>query len=167
MNQTGDESILPEMKNLGRKIRAVRDSLRMSQGEFSQALGVTAGAVSNWERGGGLSRTNAERIAEIGHTSLDWLLSPGDGPPPIVEPAISAPTSSSGIDLEWLRLMLVRTFEIPRPDPLSRSQAEVLVAAILQAAGNPPFREGHSPSQDQLEGAVSVLSALFAPKSGR
>lgn len=64
----------------------------MTQGAFAAALGVTRGAVGNWETGGGVARESLAAISRQFGVSLDWLdgkdLSP---PPPAPNAGLPAP----------------------------------------------------------------------------
>lgn len=70
------------MKSHGQRIAYFRDEvLGMNQEQFAEALGVSRGAVGNWERDKPISRKNIEAIATKWSISSDWLLS-GRGTPP-------------------------------------------------------------------------------------
>lgn len=47
--------------------------LCLSQEALAGKLGVERAAVSNWERGGGISSKNLKVLALLAKTSLDWL----------------------------------------------------------------------------------------------
>ena len=40
-----------DQEKIGKKIKSLRDRLNLSQGEFGEKYGVSAQAVSKWERG--------------------------------------------------------------------------------------------------------------------
>ena len=67
---------------LGERIRHLRtDILGIDrQVDFAERLGVTRGAVGNWEVGKGCKRANLDRIAETFQISLIWLTT-GTGTP--------------------------------------------------------------------------------------
>lgn len=75
---------------LGERIKHLRcEILGISrQADFAERLGVTRGAVGNWEVGKGVKRANLERIAGTFHISLSWLTA-GLGPP-IGKPSLDA-----------------------------------------------------------------------------
>lgn len=59
------------------RIREIREAVGMSQGELARRMGVTQGAVSQWENGS----TNPEitkltQLAQILQTTVDELLQP-------------------------------------------------------------------------------------------
>lgn len=60
---------------LGERIRHLRkDILGLPrQEDFAERLGVTRGAVGNWEVGKGVKRANLERMAEQFNVSFVWL----------------------------------------------------------------------------------------------
>lgn len=50
----------------------------MTQDEFARRLGVTRGAVGNWERDQGIKTENLSTISEIFRVPIDWLVRGGD-----------------------------------------------------------------------------------------
>ena len=56
---------------IGARIREVRGSV--TQETFGKRLGVSRGAVANWERGLGIKRDNMQAIAEKFRVSFEWL----------------------------------------------------------------------------------------------
>lgn len=81
---TGDDLIHDQetAKEIGARLRVLRkDYLEISSQEnFAEPLGVTRGAVANWEIGKGISRVNLYRIAQAYDVSMVWL-STGKGTP--------------------------------------------------------------------------------------
>lgn len=75
---------------LGGRIRHLRSEILgiSRQADFAERLGVTRGAVGNWEVGKGVKRENLERIAGTFHISLIWLAT-GQGTP-VGKPSIDA-----------------------------------------------------------------------------
>lgn len=75
---------------LGERIRYLRKEILglNSQAEFAERLGVTRGAVGNWEIGTGVKRTTLQQISEVFDVSLVWL-STGAGSP-VVKSGIDA-----------------------------------------------------------------------------
>lgn len=63
------------MDTIGKRIRALRQKLDLTQEEFAAFLGgsVTRGAVGNWERDQGIKRANISLVAEKTNTSFDWI----------------------------------------------------------------------------------------------
>lgn len=60
---------------MGIHIREARKALGIKQGEFARMLGVTNGAVSQWEKGRTLPSTDKlKQIAEALNTTVDELL---------------------------------------------------------------------------------------------
>ena len=60
---------------LSRRIRAARQAAGLSQEILAAKIGVTRGAVSNWERADGSvpARDRLEKIATISDVSYEWL----------------------------------------------------------------------------------------------
>lgn len=75
---------------LGERIKHLRSEILgiSRQADFAERLGVTRGAVGNWEVGKGVKRANLERIAGTFHISLVWLAT-GQGAP-VGKPSIDA-----------------------------------------------------------------------------
>lgn len=61
-------------------IRALRESLKMSQEAFARMLGVSRGAVGNWELGQGVKLENLILITQKTATSLDRLVTSTEAP---------------------------------------------------------------------------------------
>ena len=68
------------LDEIGRFIQACRKDGSMTQAELSERLGVTAQAVSNWERGETLPDVSVlPDLAAALHCSVDAILSGGSG----------------------------------------------------------------------------------------
>lgn len=77
------------MDTLADRIKFVRNSARLSQAKFAERLGVTRGAVGNWELGGGVDADHLLRISmEFPSVTVDWLMKNLGDPP---APQIHAP----------------------------------------------------------------------------
>lgn len=63
----------PDNIALGERIHHLRDHLGLSQKEFAARLGVTRGAVGNWEIGTGAKRRSLEDIVDAFHCDRQWL----------------------------------------------------------------------------------------------
>lgn len=78
---TAPETIFGTMQDevsIGARIKQVRADSGLTQDAFGKPLGVTRGAVANWERGLGIKRDNLLAIAERFKVSFDWLLATGN-----------------------------------------------------------------------------------------
>lgn len=64
-------------KGFGERVRQIRQQLKLTQEEFGKKFTPPAskGIVSRWEHGGTPNNARLERIAELGHVSVDYLLS--------------------------------------------------------------------------------------------
>lgn len=60
---------------LGNRVRHLRVNILGfdRQVDFAEKLGVTRGAVGNWELGRGIGRANIDHIAKTFNVSVDWL----------------------------------------------------------------------------------------------
>jgi transcriptional regulator with XRE-family HTH domain len=69
-------------QELGERIQYLRTEILGigRQADFAERLGVTRGAVGNWEVGKGVKRANLERIAQTFTVSLVWLTTGGGAP---------------------------------------------------------------------------------------
>ncbi|MBF2483838.1 helix-turn-helix domain-containing protein [Listeria welshimeri] len=65
-----------DKKEVGQRIRTIRNSLNLSMEKFGQLIGdLPRSTVNNWERGINLPKKETrERIAEVGHTTDEYLL---------------------------------------------------------------------------------------------
>ena len=63
-----------ELEIFSQRLRELRLSLEMTQKEFAKELGITASALSSYEKNNiNPSISIAKRIAEKYHVSIDWL----------------------------------------------------------------------------------------------
>ena len=68
-------SLKPPANEMGRKIRQIRSSLKLTQKELSVRLGVRQATVSRWEAGTDIpSHSSLEEIARLGGVSVSNLL---------------------------------------------------------------------------------------------
>ena len=148
------------MKEIGNRIKRLRESVPgRTQEDFGRPLGVTRGAVNNWERGKGISRVNIGKIAQHYNVGVSWLMSgPDEGPIPFIEPAIPElpvlPTGAWAIALD----------ETLRVAGLTPPVAAELVAMIEQvAAASPPAFPSLS-AEETTRLLVRQLAALILAK---
>lgn len=69
------------MDKTAHRISQVRALTELTQEAFGRALGVTRGAVGNWERGKGIKTENLKAIAQTFSVSFEWLAT-GEGREP-------------------------------------------------------------------------------------
>lgn len=65
-------------ETIGQRINAARLEKRMSQGELGKLVGVTRGAISQWENDvptGGLKQSHLAKLSMALGRSQEWLLS--------------------------------------------------------------------------------------------
>lgn len=81
-----------QKRQIGGRIRDLRENSRYTNETLAQAAGVSARAVGKWIEGKGISRDSAEKVAEIFDVDPDWLWSGRErGPAP--DPFASAQPS--------------------------------------------------------------------------
>ena len=67
-------AIILGMKTIADRIRFLRENVSgVSQEEFAMAIGVTRGAVGNWELGGKISYNNMKRISGLYNIPTAWI----------------------------------------------------------------------------------------------
>lgn len=73
---------MAETPSIGERIKFMRSNVLglKSQQELADRLGVTRGAVGNWERGEGIKTNNLRKIAQQFGVSFEWLAT-GEGSP--------------------------------------------------------------------------------------
>lgn len=63
-------------RGFGERVRQIRQQLKMTQDEFGKKFDPPAskGIVSRWEHGGTPNNARLQKIADLGHVSVDYLL---------------------------------------------------------------------------------------------
>lgn len=59
---------------IGDRIKGVRKAIGMNQTDFGKIFGLTSVAISRYERGRTPNGELLKKIADLGHVSVDWLL---------------------------------------------------------------------------------------------
>lgn len=98
---------------IGKRIKEMRAVLGISGLDLAKRLGVTRGAVGNWELGQGIKRENLQLIADNYNISLDWLASNSGtmrrpAPPSSLDGMVADFAKSYGEEAEVLREDLER-----------------------------------------------------------
>lgn len=107
----GLSDTLADMDSIGARIRLARKRLDRTQDEFARALGVSRGAVANWERGQGIKRENLVAISSHYALPLEWLVSGNGAEPAAREPAnIEATTKHRTFQDEGLPLATIPAY---------------------------------------------------------
>lgn len=75
----------PFDREIGNRIRQLRAERQISSQVLADRLGVTRGAVGNWELGKGIKRDNLQKIADEFDVSLDWLTNENAAPAKVAE----------------------------------------------------------------------------------
>ena len=78
------------------RVRLARRKAGLTQATMAQQMGISRGAVANWESSGQIrpSTENLQKFAALTGTTLDWVLS-GRGPMLMEEQAAPASTIAS------------------------------------------------------------------------
>jgi transcriptional regulator with XRE-family HTH domain len=131
------ESIRP-MPNIGKRIKLLRESTPgRTQADFARLLGVSRGAVGNWELGQGIKRENLVLVSQKTGASLDWLMG-NNG-----EDDVLPPLDAAAATLAPLNIYQVAADETLRAIGVSPERAAKLTAMIEQvASSNPPGFQG-------------------------
>jgi transcriptional regulator with XRE-family HTH domain len=130
---------LPHME-IGKRIKAARKRHKWTQEDLAANVGVTRGAVCNWELGSGMTNENLARVSEITGAPIEWLMK-GEGPPGFdlatiaKHPAGRPSPENEPVDAEFLRGLLAKTFEAMGRHP---AQAQFLASTLLDASRHPP-----------------------------
>jgi transcriptional regulator with XRE-family HTH domain len=126
------------MVNIGKRIKLLRESVPgRTQAEFARLLGVSRGAVGNWELGQGIKRENFVLVSQKTGASLDWLMG-NNG-----EDDVLPPLDTVAVSLAPLNIYQVAADETLRALGVSPERAANLVAMIEQvASSNPPGFQG-------------------------
>lgn len=69
----------PDLDRAKRIIHVRQDILGLSQEELAEKLGVSRGAVGNWELGKPVGLSNLSKMAELSGVGLDWIAYNKDG----------------------------------------------------------------------------------------
>jgi transcriptional regulator with XRE-family HTH domain len=126
------------MPNIGKRIKLLRESVPgRTQADFARLLGVSRGAVGNWELGQGIKRENFVLVSQKTGASLDWLMG-NNGEDDLLSPLDAAAATIAPLDIYQ-----VAVDETLRAIGVSSEQAAKLAAMIEQvASSNPPGFQG-------------------------
>jgi transcriptional regulator with XRE-family HTH domain len=126
------------MPNIGKRIKLLRESVPgRTQADFARLLGVSRGAVGNWELGQGIKRENFVLVSQKTGASLDWLMG-NNGEDDLLPPLDAAAATIAPLDIYH-----VAVDETLRAIGVSSEQAAKLAAMIEQvASSNPPGFQG-------------------------
>jgi transcriptional regulator with XRE-family HTH domain len=110
-----DENALVD-REIGQRIRHLRVEILGidRQADFAEQLGVSRGAVGNWELGKGIKRANLLRIAQKFRISHDWLATNTGSP--VARPSLESrmellPPSEYEKMYEWVDAMIDRALK--------------------------------------------------------
>ena len=137
LNDSGHREIIPPMPDIGKRIKLLRESVPgRTQADFARLLGVSRGAVGNWELGQGIKRENLVLVRQKTGASLDWLMG-NNGEDDVLPPLDAVVT------LAPLNIYQVAADETLRAIGVSPERAAKLTAMIEQvASSNPPGFQG-------------------------
>jgi transcriptional regulator with XRE-family HTH domain len=138
LNESRHRETIPPMPNIGKRIKLLRESVPgRTQADFARLLGVSRGAVGNWELGQGIKRENLVLVSQKTGASLDWLMG-NNG-----EDDVLPPLDAVAATLAPLNIYQVAADETLRAIGVSSERAAKLTAMIEQvASSNPPGFQG-------------------------
>ena len=129
LNDSGHREIIPPMPDIGKRIKLLRESVpSRTQADFARLLGVSRGAVGNWELGQGIKRENLVLASQKAGASLDWLMG-NNG-----EDDVLPPLDAVAATLAPLNIYQVAADETLRAIGVSSERAAKLTAMIEQVA---------------------------------
>jgi transcriptional regulator with XRE-family HTH domain len=135
--------------DIGKRIYQLRTELlgMVRQDQFGAELGVTRGAVSQWESGRGIRRVNLERIAARFGVPVEWLML-GKGSPRTDTPAIDTVSEATNVDLKEL------AFRLPfgERESFYREMEAVFEAALNSRLKTLNLRQGPTPDEQEKSG---------------
>jgi transcriptional regulator with XRE-family HTH domain len=142
---------------VGARVKAAREARGFSQTSFAAAMGVTRGAVSNWDTGAGITRKNLIRAAEITGASIDWLMT-GQG-------ASGVEVADAGglfhladlppLDVDFLEALLSATLAALG---LSAEKSAFLARAVIGAARRPQSEQEAGFGEDLTTRVAAALA---------
>ncbi|MBE7462306.1 MAG: helix-turn-helix transcriptional regulator [Planctomycetes bacterium] len=121
------------MANVGPRIAEARNRLGLSQIALAERLGVTSGAVSQWESGTSIPET--KRLMEIAaalNVTSDWLLSEYDLEFPSARLSVSSLGTSAIPDPPDIARMVIKLRTLPKEE---RAAMETLIDLFLAKRG--------------------------------
>lgn len=118
------------------RLRLARQEAGITQQELALLVGVTRGAIANWEAATALpTASNMQRVACITGVSFEWL-STGRGARRIEVPLEPVPAANAEFIEDELELRLVRAFRLA-----AREQRHSLVELVeVKATGLAAFK---------------------------
>lgn len=161
------DTVVP-MPNIGKKIRRVRESvLRISQNKFAKLLGVSRGAVGNWELGKGVKTDNLNKIQQLTGVSVDWLMNaPEDAPIQFVSTAagqeIAAIVEDVTLAVEDVIKGLALVLQVAAR--VTEHEAEVLAQIVLEAIRMQLSASGEPMSLRDKRLLIETALKPFGPK---
>ena len=156
-------------RNIGKRIRRLRKHLDRTQDQFGALVGTSRGAVTNWERGGGISLGHVTAISERTGVRPGWIMSgPDEGPIPFLDGVqrIAEITDDLTIAIEDAASLITWVIQAigGRVGEEAEAEARVLARAVLRAARTPPDQAQSQLSADQLRSRVFDVIELFRPR---
>ena len=63
------------------RVKKLKERLGMTQEQFAEYCGISRSSIARYETGAEISRINAEKIANVCHVSIDYVLGKNDKEP--------------------------------------------------------------------------------------
>jgi phage repressor protein C with HTH and peptisase S24 domain len=87
------------MKTFADRLKALREAEGLTQAAMAKRLGVSRGALANWEVGGEIAHDNVRRISDQFDATMDWLVAGrGRAPASLGKPTLDPATNKADIE---------------------------------------------------------------------
>jgi len=121
------------VKEVGQRIRQLRESLGLSQAEFAKLLGKSLRTVQRWERGEvqRIPSTVLEHISKVTGASLEWLKE-GIGEP--FHSETETFKENAPIDVDLLNFITLKVLEAYKKGEIPRTADEYFLLDLIKLA---------------------------------
>ena len=143
---------------VGSRVKAAREARGFkTQVTFAAAMGISRGAVSNWEAGGGITRENLTKVAEITGASIEWLMTGAgaSGVETLDKGALFQLGNLPPLDVDFLGALLSATLAALG---LSADKSAFLARAVIGAARRPQSEQEAGLDEDLTNRVAAALA---------